>query len=62
MFMKSTGIVRQVDELGRSVIPIELRRTININQKVPLEVYIEGNAFVNEKQNTNNDQKEEKHR
>ncbi len=40
--MKSTGIIRRVDELGRIVIPIELRRTMGIDQKDPLEIYVEG--------------------
>jgi AbrB family transcriptional regulator, transcriptional pleiotropic regulator of transition state genes len=39
--MKSTGIVRKVDELGRVVIPIELRRTLNIAEKDALEIYVE---------------------
>ena len=33
-YMKSTGIVRKVDELGRIVIPIELRRTLDIDTKM----------------------------
>ena len=36
--MKSTGIVRRVDELGRIVLPIELRRTLNIAEKMPLQL------------------------
>ena len=36
--MKSTGIVRRVDELGRIVLPIELRRTLNIAEKDSLEI------------------------
>ncbi len=40
--MKSTGIVRKVDELGRIVLPIELRRTLDIAEKDPLEIYMEG--------------------
>jgi transcriptional pleiotropic regulator of transition state genes len=36
--MKSTGIVRKVDELGRIVLPIELRRTLDIVEKDPLEI------------------------
>ena len=39
--MKSTGIVRKVDELGRIVIPIELRRTLDIGIKDSLEIYVE---------------------
>lgn len=44
--MKSTGIVRKVDELGRIVLPIELRRTLNINEKDSLEIYVEGNQVI----------------
>ena len=40
--MKSTGIVRKVDELGRIVLPAELRRTLNIAEKDPLEIYVDG--------------------
>lgn len=44
--MKSTGIVRKVDELGRIVIPIELRRTLDINIKDSLEIFVDGNYVV----------------
>lgn len=44
--MKSTGIVRKVDELGRVVIPIELRRTLGIDIKDPLEIYVEGEHII----------------
>ena len=44
--MKSTGIVRKVDELGRIVLPIELRRTLEIAEKDALEIYVEGNTIV----------------
>ncbi|MGI6327958.1 MAG: AbrB/MazE/SpoVT family DNA-binding domain-containing protein [Dethiobacteria bacterium] len=44
--MKSTGIVRKVDELGRVVIPIELRRTLGINIKDALEIYVDGEKIV----------------
>lgn len=40
--MKSTGIVRKVDELGRIVLPIELRRTMGIEVKDALEIYVDG--------------------
>ena len=40
--MKSTGIVRKVDELGRIVLPIELRRTLDIEEKDALEIYMDG--------------------
>lgn len=44
--MKSTGIVRKVDELGRVVIPIELRRTLGINEKDALEIYVDDDRIV----------------
>lgn len=44
--MKSTGIVRKVDELGRIVIPIELRRTLGIDVKDALEIYVDGEKIV----------------
>lgn len=44
--MKSTGIVRKVDELGRIVLPIELRRTLDINEKDPLEIFVEESTIV----------------
>ena len=44
--MKSTGIVRKVDELGRIVLPIELRRTLDIAEKDSLEIYMDGSAIV----------------
>ena len=44
--MKSTGIVRKVDELGRIVLPIELRRTLDIAEKDSLEIYSDGASIV----------------
>lgn len=44
--MKSTGIVRKVDELGRIVIPIELRRTLDIDVKDALEIYVDGEHII----------------
>ena len=44
--MKSTGIVRKVDELGRVVRPKELRSTSRISQKDPLEIYVEGESII----------------
>ena len=44
--MKSTGIVRKVDELGRVVLPIELRRNLNIEEKDALEIYVDGNSVI----------------
>ena len=44
--MKSTGIVRKVDELGRVVLPIELRRTLDIGEKDALEIYVDGPSII----------------
>lgn len=44
--MKSTGIVRKVDELGRIVIPIELRRNLGIGEKEPIEIYVDGESII----------------
>ncbi len=44
--MKSTGIVRKVDELGRIVLPIEMRRTLDIEEKDALEIYVEGDSII----------------
>lgn len=44
--MKSTGIVRPVDSLGRIVLPIELRRVLGINEKDQVEIYTEGDTIV----------------
>lgn len=44
--LKSTGIVRKVDELGRVVIPIELRRTLQIEEKDSLEIYVDGEHII----------------
>ncbi len=44
--MKSTGIVRKVDELGRIVLPIELRRTFSIEEKDALEIYVDDATII----------------
>ncbi len=44
--MKSTGIVRKVDELGRVVLPIELRRTLDIYEKDSLEIYVDDDTII----------------
>lgn len=44
--MKSTGIVRKVDELGRIVIPMELRKTLDIAEKDALEIYVDGEQVI----------------
>ena len=44
--MKSTGIVRKVDELGRIVLPIELRRTLGIEEKDRNEIFVDGESII----------------
>ncbi|SFS65952.1 AbrB/MazE/SpoVT family DNA-binding domain-containing protein [Marininema halotolerans] len=44
--MKATGIVRKVDELGRIVLPVELRRTMDIDVRDPLEIYVDGTNVI----------------
>lgn len=44
--MKSTGVVRKVDELGRIVLPMELRKTLNIAEKDALGIYIDGDQII----------------
>ena len=44
--MKSTGIVRKVDELGRVVIPIELRNQFKIAEKDPIEIFVDGTSII----------------
>ena len=47
--MKSTGIVRRLDELGRITLPIELRRTLDIEDRESLEIYVEDEKIVLQK-------------
>lgn len=49
--MKSTGIVRKLDELGRVVLPIELRRTLLIGERDQLEIYVDGEMIILSKHN-----------
>jgi AbrB family transcriptional regulator, transcriptional pleiotropic regulator of transition state genes len=44
--MKSTGIVRKVDELGRIVLPIELRRSLDVAEKDALEIFVDGSSIL----------------
>lgn len=44
--MKATGIVRRIDDLGRIIIPKEVRRTLRIHEGDPFELYTEGNDTV----------------
>lgn len=51
--MKATGIARKTDELGRIVIPKELRRTLNIEIKDPIEIFTEGDSIILKKYESN---------
>lgn len=44
--VKSTGILRKVDELGRIVIPMELRNKLNIEERDPLEIFVDGSSII----------------
>lgn len=47
--MKATGIVRRIDDLGRLVLPIELRRVMGIKEQDPVEVYVDDETIVVQK-------------
>lgn len=51
--MKSTGIVRKVDELGRVVLPKELRRTLDIHEKDAMEIYVDNDKIILKKHVSN---------
>ncbi|HLR23886.1 MAG TPA: AbrB/MazE/SpoVT family DNA-binding domain-containing protein [Pseudogracilibacillus sp.] len=44
--MKSTGMIRKVDELGRVVIPIELRRSLDIKERDAIEIHVDEDEIV----------------
>lgn len=44
--MKATGIVRKIDELGRVVLPIELRRTLDLDVKDPIEIFVDDDNTI----------------
>jgi transcriptional pleiotropic regulator of transition state genes len=47
--MKSTGIVRRIDQLGRIVIPRETRRTLDIHEKDTIEIFVEEESVILQK-------------
>ncbi|MGC4378538.1 AbrB/MazE/SpoVT family DNA-binding domain-containing protein [Fictibacillus sp. Mic-4] len=51
--MKATGVVRKVDELGRIVLPIELRRIMDINIKDPIEIFVDDDQIILQKFSSN---------
>lgn len=44
--MKTTGITRKIDELGRIVLPVELRKQFGIEERDPIEIYVEGDRII----------------
>lgn len=44
--MKSTGVTRRLDSLGRIVVPIELRRTMDIEEKDAMEIFVDGDRII----------------
>ena len=51
--MKATGVIRRIDELGRVVIPIEIRTQFGITEKDPMEIYVDGNSIILKKYEPN---------
>lgn len=49
--MRSTGIVRKLDELGRITLPIELRRNLDVNDRDPLEIFVDEDTIIMKKYN-----------
>lgn len=49
--MRSTGIVRKLDELGRITLPIELRRNLDVNDRDPLEIFVDEDKIIMKKYN-----------
>ncbi len=47
--MKSTGVVRKVDDLGRIVLPIEIRKTLDIKEKDSIEIFIDRDQIILQK-------------
>lgn len=56
--MKATGIVRRIDDLGRIVIPKEIRRTMRIREGDPLEIFTEDNSIIFSKYDGINEEEE----
>ena len=44
--MKATGIVRKLDSLGRVSLPIELRRSLSLDLKDPVEIFVDGDSII----------------
>lgn len=50
--MKTTGIIRKIDDLGRIVLPIELRKKMGIGQHDAIEIYVDGDKVILKKHET----------
>ena len=44
--MKSTGVIRRIDELGRVVLPIEIRKTLSLTNRDTVEIYVEDEKII----------------
>ncbi|GAE92429.1 transition state regulatory protein AbrB [Gracilibacillus boraciitolerans JCM 21714] len=53
--MKSTGIVRKLDNLGRIVIPKEVRRSLGLDEKDPVEIFVNGEQIILQKYSSPNE-------
>ena len=51
--IKSTGIIRKIDSLGRIVLPMELRNKLGVKEKDPLEILVDGSSIILKKYNPN---------
>jgi len=51
--MKATGVIRRIDELGRVVIPIEIRTQFGITEKDPMEIFVDGSSIILKKYEPN---------
>ena len=51
--MKTTGVIRRIDELGRVVIPIEIRTQFGISEKDSMEIYVDGSSIILKKYEPN---------
>lgn len=47
--MKDTGVIRKIDELGRITLPMELRKSLNISEKDPLQIFVEDQKIILQK-------------
>ena len=47
--MKSTGMIRHIDDFGRVVLPKELRKNLNLEYNTPLEIFVEGERIILQK-------------